>query len=120
MCIQKVLLLCMAAAEEMAIGKAAGGDAARIAAAGKAALHGGGWRDDIMKVAAGEAARIAAAGKAAGEMAIRKAAGGEASRIAAAGKVAMHGGSWRVGDWEGGGRLEKRRLRRRLCIAAGR
>ncbi len=41
------------------------GDAARMAATGKAALHGIGWGDDIMKVAAGEAARIAAAGKAA-------------------------------------------------------
>jgi hypothetical protein len=33
----------MAAAGEMVIGKAAGGEAARIAPAGKVAMHGGGW-----------------------------------------------------------------------------
>ncbi len=78
---QKVLLLFIAAAVEMAIRKTAGGDAARMAATGKAALHGVGWGDDIMKVAAGEAARIAAAGKA-----------------------ALHGGGWGDGIWEGGWR----------------
>ncbi len=40
----------------------------------------------------------------AGEMAIGKAAGGEAARVAAAMKVAMHGGGWGDGDWEGCGR----------------
>ncbi len=39
---------------------------------------------------------------AAGEMAIGKAAGGEVARMAAAGKVAMRGGGWGDGDWEGG------------------
>jgi hypothetical protein len=35
----------MAAAGEMAIGNAAGGEAARIAAAGKVTMHGGSWGD---------------------------------------------------------------------------
>jgi hypothetical protein len=34
----------MAAAGEMAVGKAASGEAARMTAAGKAAMHGGGRR----------------------------------------------------------------------------
>ncbi len=36
----------MAAAVEMAIGKAAGSEADKMAAADKAAMHGGGWGDD--------------------------------------------------------------------------
>jgi hypothetical protein len=52
--LQKVLLLFIAAAGKMALGKAAGNEAARMAAARKMAIG---------KAAGGEATRMAAAGK---------------------------------------------------------
>ncbi len=84
----------------MAIGKATGGEAARMAAAGKAAymavagkaaMHGGGWGDDNWE--GGEAARMAAAGKAAEER-------------------------WQLERRLAARRIEWRRLGRRQCMAA--
>jgi hypothetical protein len=60
-----------------------GGQKAYKMAAGKAAMHDGGWGEEIF---------------------CRKVAGGEGARMAAAGKAAMHGGGWGDGDWEGGWR----------------
>jgi hypothetical protein len=78
---------CMAAAGEMVIGKAAGGEAARMAEAGRRHCMAAAGEMAFGKAAGGKADRMAAAMCNSGwEYGIRKAAGAEGARMTAAGK----------------------------------
>jgi hypothetical protein len=81
----------------MAFGKAAGGEADRMAAAGKAAMCSSGWEYGIRKAAGAEGARMTAAGK---------------------GYTWRRLGRWHLGRRRAARRIEWRRLGRWLCVAA--
>jgi hypothetical protein len=90
----------MGAAGEMAIGKAAGGEAARMAEAKKTDMRGGGWGEGVLKAAGSEAARMALGSRlciaAAGEMAVGRR---QAARwIEWRGRLGrdLHGGGWEM------------------------